>query len=120
MKYGVIIFIVIGVIGGSIWWSRARNAAPNPLDPFAQCLAEKGVTMYGADSCSHCQKEKKEFGSAFKHIQYVECRRDPKQCLAMNIQGYPTWIFSDGRRFAGEQGIKKLAQESGCALSVTP
>ena len=108
--------IIAAAIGGGVWWKNTHPSKPNPLDPFAQCLAEKGVTMYGTDSCSYCQKEKKEFEGAFKYVSYVECRRDPKKCLSMGIEKYPTWIFSDGRRLAGVQGIDKLAQESGCAL----
>lgn len=29
---------------------------------------------------------------------------------------YPTWIFQDGKKLVGEQGLRKLSQESGCAL----
>ena len=40
---------------------------------LAQCLAERGVKMYGSSSCSHCSNQKKAFGDAFKYITYVEC-----------------------------------------------
>lgn len=90
--------------------------AEGKLDAFAQCLAEKGATMYGADWCPHCQNEKKAFGSSFRFVPYVECPDNPKQCLAAGINGYPTWIFPDGRRLEGEQGIEKLSQESGCPI----
>lgn len=115
-KYFYSIVILAVVTSGIIWFSRTRNTAPNPLDGFAQCLAGKGVTIYGADSCSHCQAEKKEFGSAFEYVPYVECSRDPKRCLKMNIQGYPTWIFPDGRRLEGAQGLGRLSEASGCEL----
>lgn len=112
--------IFIAVAGSAIWWRSARTIAPNPLNAFAQCLAERGVTMYGADWCPHCQSEKKAFGSAFKYVPYVECPRDPKRCLDLGIQGYPTWIFADGRRLEGEQGLARLSQESGCPLPDNP
>ena len=115
-KYVVSAVIIIGAAGGSIWWRNRAPSAPNPLDSFAQCLAVKNVTMYGADWCPHCQKEKAMFGSAFQYVPYVECPDDPKQCLDLGVQGYPTWIFPDGRRLVGEQGLEKLAQESGCTL----
>ena len=86
------------------------------LDEFAKCLAEKQVTMYGADWCSHCQNEKKAFGSSFKYVPYVECPRDPKKCLDAGIDGYPTWVFPDGKKLIGEQGVLNLQKESGCQL----
>ena len=86
------------------------------LDSFARCLTEKNIVMYGADWCPHCQNEKKAFGEAFQFISYVECPQDPKKCLDAGVNGYPTWIFSDGRKLEGEQGVEKLSRESGCLL----
>ena len=114
-----IVFVTIA-LGGVVWWKNAQPAKPNPLDSFAQCLAGKGITMYGADWCPHCQQEKKAFGSAFKYVPYVECPENPKQCLDQGIQGYPTWIFPDGRKLVGEQGLETLARESGCILPTEP
>lgn len=92
------------------------------LTQFAQCLASKGATMYGAYWCPHCQNEKKAFGSAFKYIPYVECTQETQKCLTNGINGYPTWIFGDptatsSRRFEGEQGLNRLATISGCPLT---
>ncbi|MEK7193409.1 MAG: hypothetical protein AAB652_01325 [Patescibacteria group bacterium] len=90
---------------------------PHPeLNQFAQCLSEKGVTMYGADWCPHCQNEKRAFGDSFRFVPYVECPKEPNRCIAAGINGYPTWVFADGTRFEGEQGIQKLSQKSGCPL----
>lgn len=86
------------------------------LDEFAQCLSGKNVVMYGAYWCPHCQNEKAAFGDSFGFVDYVECTARPNDCIAAGIKGYPTWIFSDGRRLEGEQGIEKLSKESGCAL----
>lgn len=83
---------------------------------FAQCLTEKGLTMYGADWCSHCKNEKNAFGEAFKNIKYVECPDNPNECVEKGIKGYPTWILSDGRKLEGEQGLERLSRESGCML----
>jgi hypothetical protein len=88
------------------------------LDAFAQCLADKGWTMYGAYWCPHCQNEKATFGDSFRYVNYVECTKEPGLCTSAGIEGYPTWITKDGRKFAGEQGVKKLAEASGCQLPV--
>ena len=95
---------------------QGKTEINSMLDNFAQCLAEKKITMYGAAWCSHCDNEKKAFGASFRFVPYVECPDNPKKCLDLGITGYPTWIFPDGRRFKGEQGIEKLAEESECVL----
>lgn len=89
------------------------------LNRIAQCLTEKGTKMYGAIWCSHCNNQKKAFGDAFQYIEYVECDANTdlegaKACLEAGIQGYPTWVFGDGTRKAGEVEISQLAELAGC------
>ena len=72
--------------------------------------------MYGANWCSHCQNEKKAFGDSFRFVNYVECPKNTKECRAKGVEGYPTWILSDGKKLVGEQGLGGLARASGCAL----
>ena len=114
-KYLIIFGVSVATIS-AIYLLSPRQQASGELDAFAQCLASKSVTMYGADWCSHCQNEKKSFGDAFRFVPYVECSDDPHKCLAAGINGYPTWKFPDGKKLEGEQGIEKLSQESGCVL----
>ena len=124
MKNALLLAILFLLLSGGAFlafWPRQETSAA--LDAFAQCLAERGAVMYGADWCPHCQNEKRAFGSSFRFIPYVECPDDPQRCLAAGITGYPTWIFPaspaggpDGKRLEGEQGIEKLAQESGCII----
>ena len=113
-----IVFIVLGVIIAGIGFIalKPEKQAALALDSFAQCLAQKEVTMYGADWCPYCQNEKKLFGDSFRLVPYVECPADPQRCLQVGIKGYPTWVFPDGKKLAGEQGLEKLSQESGCQL----
>ena len=106
---------VLGVIAIAVVNLSRAVDLPN-LDVFAQCLSSKGAVMYGANWCPHCKNEKRAFGESFRLISYVECPADPQRCLAAGITGYPTWIFSDGTRFTGEQGIEKLSEASGCSL----
>lgn len=86
------------------------------LDQFAQCLTDSGVVMYGAEWCSHCKNEKNAFGDSFRLINYVECPGDPKLCVEKDIKGYPAWIFPNGKKLEGEQGLERLSRESGCSL----
>jgi len=118
-KITLILIIILIAVAGFIYLIYPRQGNDNQssqLDVFAQCLAGKGATMYGAYWCSHCQNEKKAFGNSFQFVPYVECTQEPKKCLAAGIEGYPTWIFGDGRRFEGEQGLQRLSIESGCPL----
>ena len=121
----ILIFTFLFLILGN-WVKRGETLN---LDGFAKCLSNKGVVMYGAYWCPHCQNEKDAFGESFKFVNYVECTEKPNECLAQGIEGYPTWIFPDspamtssgevwrgGRKFAGEQGITKLSQETGCPV----
>ena len=114
--YAIIFFGIVAavIIGIAVFYPKEK--AYGKLDSFAKCLASKGITMYGADWCSHCQNEKKAFGDSFRFVPYVECPDDPQKCLANGINSYPTWIFSDEKKLEGEQGLEKLSRESGCAL----
>ena len=99
--------------------TSATDTATSTLDGFAQCIASKGLTMYGAECCPHCKKEKNRFGTAFKYVSYVECPDNVQACLAKGIKGYPTWIDANGTFYEGEQGLDGLAKISGCELPAT-
>ena len=117
-KYEVPIWILVGVliVVGLYIFFRSGGVPEGKYDAFAQCLAQKGVTMYGAAWCQACQREKANFGSAFRFIPYVECPENAKQCLDLGIGCYPTWIFPGGKKLEGYQGLENLSRESGCEL----
>ena len=110
-------FVTIVILVSSIYYlvSKKPQSEKN-YDEFAQCLAEKKLTMYGADWCSHCQNEKKAFGSSFKYVPYIECTQQTKLCLDKGIEGYPTWIDATGQKYTGEQGLLNLSKISSCSL----
>ncbi|MEK7543064.1 MAG: hypothetical protein AAB503_02055 [Patescibacteria group bacterium] len=115
--YAIIGFAVFVCALFFAMWYFSRTPSPyGNLDSFAQCLAEKKITMYGAYWCSHCQDEKARFGSSFKYVSYVECTKETQKCISAGVEGYPMWILSDGTKLVGEQGLEKLAEVSGCAL----
>ncbi len=77
--------------------------------------------IYGAFWCPHCQNQKKMFGSAADLLPYVECSTPDGKgqltiCKEKNIEGYPTWEFSDGTRLSGEVPLQTLAAKSGCEI----
>lgn len=116
MSKVIIVFGAALVIAVGALILSSSGGGGSELDGFAQCLASKGATMYGAAWCSHCESEKKAFGKSFRFISYVECPDEPQRCIVAGVESYPTWIFSDGKKLVGEQGLLKLSQESGCEL----
>ena len=98
----------------AVWRVSSGGKVEAGAEELAACLASKNITMYGADWCSHCQNEKNAFGDAFKQVPYVECPDNPQKCIDAGVKGYPTWIWPDGKRLEGGQGLEKLAKESGC------
>jgi hypothetical protein len=117
------IIITLVIVGGFFWYALSNRVSPTAVDTgpskydaFAQCLAEKKITMYGAVWCSHCQDQKKEFGGSFKYVNYVECPENTKLCTEKGIEGFPTWMKDDGTKLEGFQSFEKLAEFSGCGL----
>jgi hypothetical protein len=110
---GAIVLVVIILIIG---YFSTRQTVSLVYDDFAKCLASKNLTMYGAESCSHCKVEKNRFGTAFQYVPYVECPDNIKLCTDKGITGYPTWIDEAGNKHEGEQGLSNLAKISGCVL----
>ncbi len=121
------IFIVIAilVVGGLGVMAVTAGQQDNPreaaLVEFAKGLKDKGVVFYGAFWCPHCQNQKKLFGSAAKHLPYVECstpdgKSMTQQCKEKKIDGFPTWDFSDGSRASGELSLQELSEKSGVVL----
>lgn len=110
------VVIILVVLGGGIYWIFKPEKVDPKIDALAQCLTDKKTVMYGAYWCPHCQNQKKDFGASFDKVTYVECTQDIQKCKDAKIEGYPTWINSEGKRVEGEQSFEDLAKLSGCAL----
>ena len=116
-----IFFLIIGllVLGALATVSFQFVEAPAGLgkyDEFAKCITSENLTMYGAKWCSHCNAEKARFGDSFKYVPYVECTKNPNLCLQKGVEGFPTWIDKNGKKYIGEQGLEKLSKISNCEL----
>lgn len=123
VKKGVLIFwlILAALIIASIGLSVFSSSRPSQLDPFAQCLKDRGVVFYGAFWCPHCAKTKALFGSSAKLLPYVECSTPDGQgqtqvCKDKKITNYPTWVFPGGQVLTGERTLQELSRASGCPL----
>lgn len=117
MNKNLLILLIIILVGSSLFLFLNREREnQRDLTSFARCLAEKNITMYGLKNCSYCRQEKANFGKAFQYVPYIECDSEPQKCLEAKIESVPTWLWPDGKRVIGYQGLEKLAKESGCVL----
>ena len=115
----IILLLVVGGITTMVLKSSGQPAVVSvKYDAFAQCIASKNLSMYGAVWCSHCKAQKALFGDSFKYVPYIECITNPNECLAKGIEGYPTWIDQKGNKYIGEQSLQKLSEITGCKLPV--
>lgn len=112
----IICLLALGTITTAIFWSGVPSVPSGKYKTFAQCLASKKITMYGASWCSHCKAQKALFGDSFKYVPYVECTENPDLCLKKGVESYPTWITESGEKYINEQKLEKLGQISGCEL----
>ena len=113
------LMVVIIILAIGFTWRLSSSAGQYAT--FAQCLTEKGVKMYGAFWCSHCNNQKKLFGSSWASVEYIECSTpdgagQTSLCAAAGITGYPTWEFAGGKRVSGEMSLADLSAQSGCLL----
>jgi len=95
---------------------------PGPHDDLAKCIAGRGVKLYGAFWCSHCEEQKELFGSSEKYLDYVECSTPDGQgtlpaCIDAGIESYPTWVLPDGLKLTGVVPLEELAGFSGCSIN---
>ncbi len=83
---------------------------------LAECLADKGMEMYGTERCSHCKNQKSLFGSDFAKITYIDCDANKQVCMDNGITGYPTWKDTEDNHFPGAHSLEELAEISGCQV----
>jgi len=81
---------------------------------FSRCLTEKGVVMYGTETCFHCKNQRAKFGDSFKYINYTDCDKNRELCIEKNILAFPTWVFANDGVLQGEQPFEILGNISGC------
>ena len=121
----VVGLLVLGTVTTVIVRSNRDNVliGPGKYDNFATCLEDKGAVFYGAFWCSHCQAQKKLFGSSQKLLPYIECstidgQSQTQACIDKKISSYPTWEFTDGSRLNGEIPLAQLAEKTSCENSL--
>ena len=99
------------------------NRTQHKHDGFTRCLKDRGVKMYGAWWCPHCQEQKEMFGASFEYAPYIECgiKGDvhgvAQVCKDENIHHFPTWQFPPmGERVERIFSLEELSDRTGCSL----
>jgi hypothetical protein len=115
--YAAVLVVVAGLAAYFV------NRSQHKYDGFARCLASRGVKMYGAWWCPHCQDQKERFSKSFKYVPYVECgilgdvHGQSQACKDENVHHYPTWQFPPtGERVERVFSLEELSDRTGCAL----
>lgn len=101
--------------------TAAPAAGRADLGALAQCITDSGARYYGAHWCPYCRKQNELFGEHASALPYVECydgSRSGKmnaRCKGVDIVGFPTWVFADGKRRSGAMSPRALAAATGCS-----
>ena len=111
----ILVFLVVGAAAGS-YFAFFSQGKQTPKERLARCLSEKGVSLYGMATCPHCQEQKDKFGTAVKHLDYVDCLQNQNLCKGKGIEVVPTWII-DGTKYEGVRDLSQLAEMTGCEYS---
>lgn len=117
----VILFVIIFIVGAFAVIRMTENGGDSDLrQTLAQCLTDNNAVIYNAYWCPHCANQERRFGNAWDTVTQVECavpgnpRVMSDACKDAGIEGYPTWVFSDGTRLDGDQELSELAEVAGC------
>jgi hypothetical protein len=117
----VILYVVIAALFAGAYLA-GRYYKNHKYDSFARCLATKNATMYGLYWCPHCADQKREFGSSFRYVPYIECasQSDPHEltpaCKAAGVKLFPSWQFGADPPKEGVLTLQELSQKTGCSL----
>ena len=116
----ILALLIVAVIGAVYYFG---NRSQHKYDGFAKCLTDRGVKMYGAYWCPHCQEQKEKFGASFEFAPYTECgvqgdlHAETQVCKDAGIQHFPTWQFPPtGERVERVFSLESLSERTGCAL----
>lgn len=117
----VILYVVIAAFFAGAFFA-GRYYKNHKYDSFARCLAAKNAKMYGLYWCPHCADQKREFGSSFHYVPYIECasENDPHEltpaCKAAGVKLFPSWQFGADPPKEGVLTLQELSQKTGCSL----
>ena len=116
----LIVVVVLIVIGAAFYFLNPVNDIGERNQPYAElvnCLAERGVIVYGSKTCPACIDFADQFGGyeAIESI-YVECSEDPERCEQEMQGNYVPEIQINGELYTGPMSPEALAEETRCEI----
>jgi hypothetical protein len=117
----MVLYVVIAAFFAGAFFA-GRYYKNHKYDSFARCIATKNAKMYGLYWCPHCADQKREFGSSFRYVPYIECasENDPHEltpaCKAAGVKLFPSWQFGADPPKEGVLTLQELSQKTGCSL----
>ncbi len=86
-------------------------------ESFVECLASKGVIIYGSKTCPACVSLLREYdGLDNLNLIYVDCADERDRCSSEKITNYVPEVQIKGKLFDGRGTPENIAQEVGCKL----
>jgi len=118
----ILLTIVFILIAGLIYkteYDKLHNMNPHKYSQSQLSCLKNQYTMYGADWCPHCHKQKKDMGTILANKVYVNCEKNKLKCDDVGVTGYPLNIVMNKdtqkiTRFEGEIPMEKIVNASGC------
>lgn len=120
-KNSIFLYVIAALLLAGAYLA-GRYYKNHKYDSFAKCIATKNARMYGLYWCPHCADQKREFGSSFHYVPYVECasENDPHEltaaCKAAGVKLFPSWQFGSDPPKEGVLSLQELSQKTGCSL----
>ena len=120
VKKNILYVAVLALFVGA--YLSGRFYKNHKYDSFAKCLSGKNARMYGLYWCPHCADQKREFGSSFRYVTYIECASegDPHEltpaCKAAGVKLFPSWQFGSDAPKEGVLSLQALSEKTGCRL----
>ena len=115
VKKYLLVAVVIISLGIIVYTFYFRAQQPGQYDDFTNCLAEKGVVIYGNDFCQYTGKQLNWFGNSEKYLKYVKCINNKDLCDSKGVKKTPSWEIN-GTMYEGVQSFERLSELSGCKI----
>src|SRR5258707_15637993 len=113
-KNRIFLYVIVALLFAGAYLA-GRYFKNHKYDSFAKCLATKNARVYGLYWCPHCADQKREFGSSFHYVPYVECasENDPHEltaaCKAAGVKLFPSWQFGSDPPKEGVLSLQELS-----------
>ena len=91
---------------------------------LAKHLRSLDAKLFGGFTCPYCIEQRRLFGDAISHIEYVECHpygpdSGADLCEAVGVRYWPTWQIG-GELYIGLRSLEELAELSGYGVPAAP